>query len=134
MAHRIAADLVLVVHLAFIVFVVLGGLLALRWRRAPWLHLPAATWGALAALRGWICPLTPLEIRLRHAAGQEGYEGGFVEHYIFPLVYPEALTREIQVGLGLSVLAVNAAIYALVCHLRRRGAAGSRRPRAGSGP
>jgi hypothetical protein len=120
MVHRLAADLLVALHLAFIVFVVLGGILALRWRLAPWLHLPAAGWGALAALQGWICPLTPLEIRLRHAAGEQGYEGSFIEHYLLPIVYPEALTREIQVGLGLAVCAVNAAIYAVVWRVRRR--------------
>jgi hypothetical protein len=120
MAHRIAADFVVALHLAFIVFVLLGGLLTLRWRLAPWLHLPAAAWGALVEIFGWICPLTPLEIRLRRAAGEDGYAGGFIEHHLLPIVYPEALTRELQVGLGLALCIVNIVIYSLVCRLRRR--------------
>lgn len=113
-AYRLAADLVVLVHLAFVVFVVFGGLLALRWRWVPWLHLPVALYGALIELVGWICPLTPLENRLRRAAGEAGYAGGFVEHYLLPVLYPAALTPTVQVVLGLLVVAVNVTVYALV--------------------
>jgi hypothetical protein len=114
MPYAPLADLVLIVHATFIVFVVLGGLLVL-WRRAViWLHLPAAAWGILIEFNGWICPLTFLENDLRRAAGSSGYEGGFVDHYLAPLVYPGALTPQIQVMLGLAALLVNLVIYALV--------------------
>lgn len=117
MAYRLAADAVLLAHAAFVVFVVLGGLLAWRWRRAAVLHLPAAAWGAWIEFSGGICPLTPLENRLRHAAGQAGYEGGFVEHYLLALIYPEGLTREVQIALGVAVIVINAAVYGVL--LRR---------------
>jgi hypothetical protein len=117
---RMLADLLVVVHVAFICFVVLGGLLALRWRWVPWLHLPAAGWGALVEVFGWTCPLTPLENRLRELAGGAAYPGGFVDRYVAPVVYPSALTRELQVALGVLVCAVNAGIYLLVWRLRRR--------------
>ncbi|ATE59218.1 DUF2784 domain-containing protein [Thauera sinica] len=123
MSCRLAADAVLLLHLAFILFVLLGGLLALRWRRAPLVHLPAAAWGIYIELSGGICPLTPLENRLRAAAGQAGYEGGFVEHYLLALIYPAGLTHEIQFVLAAVVVGVNLAVYALV--LRR---AAGRRP------
>lgn len=93
------------------VFVVLGGLLVLRWRWVIWLHLPAAVWGALIEFAGWICPLTPLEKWLRRQGGLGGYQGGFVEHYILPLLYPSALTRTVQLVLGAVVIAVNLIIY-----------------------
>ncbi len=112
------ADLVVLVHAAFVGFVVLGGLLALRWPRAAWVHLPAAVWGAAIELTGLICPLTPLENWLRRRAGQPGYGGGFIEHYILPALYPAGLTRGVQVALGLAAALFNAAIYAVV--LRRR--------------
>lgn len=120
MLVRLAADAVLLLHLGFIAFVLLGGLLALRWRRAPWLHLPAAGWGVWIELSGAICPLTPLENRLRAAAGQAGYEGGFVEHYLLALIYPAGLTREVQWVLAALVLGVNLAIYAWVWRRRPR--------------
>lgn len=93
------------------IFVVLGGLLVLRWRWVMWLHLPAAVWGALIEFAGWICPLTPLEKWLRREGGLGGYEGGFVEHYILPLLYPSALTRTVQLVLGAGVIVVNLLIY-----------------------
>ena len=117
---RVVADLVVVVHLSFIVFVVLGGLLALRWRAAPWLHLPAASWGATSEFFGWSCPLTPLESWLRDASGAGGYSGGFIEHYVLPIVYPAELTREMQLVLGAFVIAINLAIYTLVWWSRPR--------------
>jgi putative oxidoreductase len=120
-ASRWLADLLVVVHAAFIVYAVAGGLLALRWPRAAWLHLPAVAWAAAVEFAGWICPLTPLEVALRRAAGEAGYPGGFVEHYLVPLVYPAGLTQSIAVGLGVAVLAVNAAVYGWVL-LHPRGA------------
>ena len=122
MLFGLLADLVVLAHLAFIAFVVAGGLLFLRWKRAPLLHLPAALWGAFVELDQRVCPLTPLELYLRSRAGQAGYPGGFIEHYVTPLVYPEALTTPIQIGLGLLVLACNVAIYAIVLGIRRRRA------------
>lgn len=118
--YAVLADAVLVVHLGFIVFTVLGGFLLPRFPRLVWLHLPCALWGALVELGGWLCPLTPLENRLRLLAGERGYEGGFVERYLLPVIYPEALTREIQIALGLAVLAINAVAYARWHHARRR--------------
>ena len=119
MLARLAADAVLVAHLLFVAFVAAGGLLALRWRRAPWLHLPAAAWGVWIEWSGGICPLTPLENRLRAAGGEAGYRGGFVEHYVLPLIYPEALTREAQWAIGAGVIVANVAVYALVLARRR---------------
>ena len=114
MAYSLFADLVVLVHLAFIVFVVAGGLLSLRWKRAPLVHLPAALWGAFVELGHRVCPLTPLELLLRGKAGQSGYEGSFVEHYVTPLVYPEALTAPVQVGLGVVVILANVVVYWIV--------------------
>lgn len=119
---RIAADAVLVAHLAFVAFVVLGGLLVLRWRGVAWLHLPAAAWGALIEFAGLPCPLTPLEKWLRVRGGEAGYEGGFIEHYVTSLLYPEGLTRELQVAIGVLVVAVNATVYFFVW--RRRSSRG----------
>lgn len=118
MPHRLLADALVVVHLAFVLFVVLGGLLALRWPRAAWVHLPAALWGAWIEWAGWICPLTPLENRLRERGGQSGYDTTFVEQYIVPVLYPPGLSREVQWVLGALVVAVNVAVYLWV--LRRR--------------
>jgi hypothetical protein len=111
MLYRIFADMVVVAHLGFVVFVVLGGLLVLRWRRTMWFHLPAALWGTLIEVAGWICPLTPLENELRHRGGQAGYTGGFVERYVVSLLYPHELTRTTQILLGIFVLGINLAIY-----------------------
>ncbi len=114
------ADAVLLVHLLFIVFAVGGGLLALRWRWMPWLHLPALAWGATVEFTGWICPLTPLENALRQAGGAAGYAESFTERYLLPLIYPGALTRELQFVLGGTLLLFNAVVYALVWRRRRR--------------
>lgn len=108
------ADAVLVLHLCFILFVVFGGLLVLRWPRVAWAHLPAAAWGVVVEIAGWICPLTPLEIAFRRAAGRPAYDTSFVEHYLVPLIYPSSLTREMQIALGVLVLGLNAAVYAHV--------------------
>jgi len=117
MLYRVAADGVLILHFAFVLFVALGGFLVLRWRRVAWVHVPAVLWGALVEFTGWICPLTPLEVWLRHAAGGEGYAGDFLEHYIVAILYPDGLTRDLQILFGVAVLLVNVAIYAAV--LRR---------------
>lgn len=122
MIYRLLADTTLVVHLCFVLFVVLGGLLVLRWRWVAWLHLPAVLWGAFVELTGRICPLTPLELRLRDLGGEEGYEGGFIEHYITTWIYPDGLTRELQIALGIGALAINVAIYAVVWRGMRRKA------------
>ncbi|HCU13257.1 MAG TPA: DUF2784 domain-containing protein [Gemmatimonadetes bacterium] len=119
MIYRALADLVLVVHLAFVLFVVLGGLLVLRWPRLAWLHVPAAVWGVLIEYTGWICPLTPLENSLRERGGGAGYSGGFIEHYIQPVLYPAGLTRGTQIVLGSLALLVNLTAYGVV--VARRG-------------
>lgn len=120
MGFRLAADAVLLLHLGFILFALCSGLLALRWRRAPLLHLPAVAWAAFIEISAGICPLTPLENRLRVLAGQSGYAGGFIEHHLLPLIYPAGLTREIQLALAAAVLAINLAVYLLVWRRRRR--------------
>jgi len=124
MIYRVLADLLVLLHLAFVLFVVLGGLLVLRRRGWAWLHLPAAAWGALIEFAGWVCPLTPLEVDFRVLGGEAGYAGGFMEHYVIPLLYPGGLTRAHQIGLGLFVAAVNFAVYGWVVQkeVRRRGA------------
>ncbi len=118
-----AADLVVLVHLAFIVFVVFGGALALRWCWMPWVPLPAVLWGALLEFCGWMCPLTPVENWLRQAGGAPEYPGSFVGQYLLPIVYPTALTREVQVALGFLVCLLNAAIYLCLWRFRARDAA-----------
>lgn len=105
------ADLVLIVHLAFVVFVLCGGLLVLRWRWIAWLHLPAVVWGAVVEFTGWICPLTPLENRLRAQDGMVGFEEDFLARSILPLLYPGTLTHDVQVMLGVVVLVVNGMVY-----------------------
>jgi hypothetical protein len=111
MIHRVLADLVLVAHLGFILFAVAGGLLALRWRWAPLVHGPAALWAVFVEVSGGVCPLTPLENALRRAAGSSDYAGGFVEHYLVPLIYPGDLSHPIQIGLAGVVVLVNALVY-----------------------
>jgi hypothetical protein len=123
--HRLLADAVLVLHLGFILFVVLGGFLVLRRPRLAWLHVPVFLWGATIEFGGWICPLTPLEQWLRMRGGESAYAGGFIEHYLTALIYPEGLTRHIQLLIGAVVLAINAAIYLRLWQRRRaRGQAG----------
>ena len=118
MSRGLLADLVLVAHLGFILFVVLGGLLAFYIRWLPLLHLPSVAWGTFVELTGRECPLTPLENALRRAGGDAGYSGGFVEHYLLPIVYPAALSVEAQLFLAAGLVLFNVAVYALV--LRRR--------------
>jgi hypothetical protein len=118
--YRGLADLVLVVHLAFVVFVVLGGLLVLRWPRLAWPHVPAAIWGVLIEYTGWICPLTPLENSLRMRGGEAGYSGGFIQHYIQPLLYPAGVTRTTQIVLGSVALILNLTVYAVMIARKAR--------------
>jgi len=120
-SERLLADAVVVFHLLFIAFAVAGGALVLRWPRLALLHLPAAAWAAYTEFSGTICPLTPLENALRQRAGGVGYAGGFVEHYLIPLIYPAGLTPSIQLVLGMLVVAVNATFYALALRRARRG-------------
>ena len=120
MLWRILADALLVLHMAFIAFVVLGGLLVLRWPRLAWLHVPIALWGAAIEFGSWICPLTPLEKRLRQLGGEAGYDGGFIDHYLMSAIYPQGLTRWHQLVAGLLVVAINAAVYVLLWRRRRQ--------------
>lgn len=121
MLYRTCADLIVTGHLAFVLFVALGGFLVLRWRRLAFLHLPAAAWGVLIEFRGWLCPLTALENRLRRAGGEAGYPGGFVDQYLAPVVYPPGLTRNTQILLGVALLALNACLYARLLASLLRG-------------
>ena len=105
------ADGVVLVHLAFVIFVVAGGFAVLRWKPVAWVHVPVALWGAGISLGRWICPLTPLENWLRAQSGSAPYPGGFIDHYVMPVLYPVALTRELQIAAGVFVLALNALLY-----------------------
>jgi hypothetical protein len=120
MISKLAADLIVVLHFSFILFVIFGGLLVLRWHKLIWLHLPAAFWGALIEFSGWICPLTPLEIRLRQMAGQEGYNRSFTEEYLLPIIYPAELTRELQIAIGIGVILINLVIYGILIFQRKK--------------
>ena len=120
MIYRSLADVVLILHLAFILFVIAGGLLVLRWRWAAAVHLPVALYGALIEFVGWICPLTPLENSLRRAAGDSAYASSFIEHYIVSMIYPAGLTRTLQLALAVGLVVLNAGIYALVIRRRLR--------------
>ena len=114
MLFSLTADLVVTLHLGFILFALFGGFLVLKWRRLIWLHLPAVIWGSLVELVGWYCPLTPLEQSLRKAAGDVGYSGGFIGHYIVPIIYPAGLTRDMQILFGGIVIGVNVVAYILL--------------------
>ena len=119
MAYSLAADLLVLLHLAFIVFVVLGGLLVWRWWRVVFVHLPAVIWAVLLEFYGWLCPLTPWEQQLRQAAGENGYSGSFIAHYLLPLIYPAGLTHNVQLLMGLGVLLINLLIYGWLLWRRR---------------
>ena len=114
--HQLLADLVLVVHLAFVVFVLCGGLLVSRWRWITWLHLPAALWAAIVEFTGWICPLTPLENWLRAQGGKNSFNSDFIAQYLLPILYPGNLTRGLQLLLGTVVVVLNAAVYWWLWH------------------
>ena len=118
--YQVLADFVVLLHVAFVVFAILGGLLALRWRWLVWIHLTAAFWAAVVEFFGWICPLTPLENWLRQNAGEAGYRSDFIARYILPLLYPEGLTRDMQITLGLFVIVMNLAIYGWLFRSNRR--------------
>ena len=111
MTYRALADLVLVVHFAFVLFVIFGGVLALRWPRVAWIHLPVALYGAAVEFVGFVCPLTPLEVGLRQRGGQAGYAGGFIHHYITSAIYPTGLTRQVQFILGAALIVLNVVVY-----------------------
>jgi len=120
---QVLADLTVGVHFAFVLFVVFGGLLVIKRPAVAWLHVPAAAWGAWIEFAGWICPLTPLENRLRARGGEATYDASFVERYVMPILYPEALTREVQFVLGGLVVVVNVVVYAAAFTRRRRARA-----------
>ena len=126
MFYRLAADAIVILHMVFVIFVVAGGLLVCRWRWVVWLHIPAVIWAVLLEFYGWLCPLTPLEINFRAAAGQAGYGGGFIEHYILPVLYPVALDAQMQAAIGGFVIVVNIAVYSWVV-LRLRKAEATRK-------
>ena len=114
MIFRLLADAVVLFHAAYVIFVVVGGLLVLRWHRIAWLHVPAAAWGALVEFGGWICPLTPLENNLRMRAGEAGYAGGFIQHYVLRALYPTGLTPSVRWTLGALVVVINGLVYGLL--------------------
>lgn len=119
MIYCIAADLVVLIHFAFILFVLAGGFLVIKWHKVSLLHIPAAVWGVLIEFTGGICPLTPLENKFRLAGGEAGFSGDFIEKYIVSLIYPEGLTRWVQILLGLAVILVNISIYGYLLWQRR---------------
>lgn len=120
MIYLLLADVLVVVHFAFIVFVVLGALTIFRWPKVAWAHIPCALWGAWIELRGGVCPLTPIEVRFRRMGGAAGYTGGFIEHYLVPIIYPPGLTRTHQLLLGGLVVALNLSAYGLLLWRRSR--------------
>ena len=131
MLYRLLADLVVVAHLVFIVYALFGGLFGLWKKWSLFVHLPTAAWIAVVEFQGWICPLTPLENKLRSAGGAAAYATGFVERYLIPVIYPPGLTRTVQFMLGGVAIAVNVAVYIFVLHRwrRRRGMASAAQPR-----
>lgn len=129
MIYRLLADATVIAHMGFVAFVLFGGLLVLRWPQVAWAHVPAAVWGAWIEFAGWICPLTPLENWLRERGGEAVYASSFTERYILPLLYPDALTREMQLLLGSLVVVVNAALYVVVLRRTMRARSGRRRLR-----
>ena len=132
-AYRLLSDAIVVAHFGFVLFAFLGGLLVLRWRRVAWVHLPCAAWGVIVEFTGWICPLTTWEKSFRELGRTPGYEGGFVEHYVAAVMYPDGLTRGMQLAIGLLVLAVNVAVYWHVFRRRKRTVA-SPTPRPARSP
>ena len=120
MIYSFLADLLVLFHLVFILYVIAGALLILKWPKTFWLHLPSCFWGMTVEFTGWICPLTPWEIQLRRLAGEEGYSGSFIEQYLIPIIYPSGLNREIQMLLGSTVLIVNLSLYTLILIKRRK--------------
>jgi hypothetical protein len=119
MGWRLLADLIVVLHAAFVLFVVGGALLVAKWPRLLPLHLLCVIWGAYTEFTGTVCPLTPLENHLWRMAGESGYAGGFIEHYVIPVIYPAGLTSGIQLALGVLAVAVNLVAYAVLWRRRR---------------
>ena len=117
--YQLLADLIVLAHVAFVVFAVLGGLLAARWRWLVWIHLPAVIWAAIVEIFGWLCPLTPLENWLRQRGGERGYASDFIGRYILPALYPQELTREVQIALGAFVILINLTIYVWIFRTKR---------------
>ena len=113
MLYPIAADFIVFLHFCFIVFVLIGGFLVFKWHWLIWLHIPAAIWGALIVMVGWVCPLTPIENMLRQASGGMAYSGSFIERYLVPVIYPSALNREIFIAMGVFVIVINMTLYAI---------------------
>lgn len=114
--YSILADIVIFVHFLFIIFVVLGGLLVVKWSWIKFIHIPAAIWGALIEIQSWVCPLTPLEVRFKMKAGESIYEGGFIEHYIMPIIYPPGINRKMQIILATVVIVINLGIYSWILY------------------
>jgi len=121
MPYRLLADATVLLHAGFVAFVVLGGLLVLRWPRLAWVHVPVAAWGAWVEFAGIVCPLTPLENWFRARGGQAAYTSDFIEHYLMPVIYPASLSREVQWALGALVLVVNTVVYLVLLRRHRRG-------------
>ena len=124
MGYLFLADLVVLLHVCFVLFVIAGGFLVLWKSYIAWYHIPAVIWAASIEFLGWICPLTPLENMLRARGGDAGYATGFVDHYIMPILYPAALSRKMQIGLGLIVLGVNIAVYLILWQRSQKGEKG----------
>ena len=114
MIFSLLADLAVLAHVMFVLFVICGGMAVLRWPRLAWLHLPAAMWGVIIELKGWVCPLTYLENHFRRLGGEAGYGGSFIEHYLEPLLYPLGLTSSFHVAMGMGALGINAVVYFLL--------------------
>ena len=114
MLYQIGATAIAVVHFAFILFVAFGGLLVLRWHKLAWIHLPAAIWGAAIEIMQWRCPLTNIENWLLRGAGKTGYDGGFIAHYLFNVIYPAGLTRTIELAIAAFVILINVSVYYVV--------------------
>lgn len=114
MPYQIAADAIVVIHFIFILFVISGGFLAIRWRWLIWLHIPAASWGVLAISLRWVCPLTPLENSLRRAGGGDSYGSGFIEHYLVPIIYPSGFDDSVFMAMGVGVVILNVIAYSLL--------------------
>ena len=120
MPYSLLADLVVVIHFLFILFVIFGGLFVIRKKNWAWLHIPAALWGAIVEFTGWICPLTPVENWLRLQGGGPAYTSGFIERYVVSIIYPSFLTRSRQIFLGLAVIIINGAIYGWIIWKQRK--------------
>jgi hypothetical protein len=124
MLYQLAADLIIFLHFAFILFVLFGGLLVYKWRWLIWLHIPAAIWGAMTVIVGWVCPLTPLENWLRQASVGDIYSGSFLERYLTPVIYPSGLNKEMFIMMGVFVIVVNVIVYTiLIVKNRNKGSA-----------